>query len=204
VKLNEILKEAENPELLKWLKDWNVSAMFEGDGTRVTMDYKKLYEFFVNGKENFPKEYENCQIYVRFEFRNHEVTQCPGGAKLWYDFYGDKLAGTTYSYATVRDAKQLMDLGEEFTFAKCAIYDLKLDKDFYADSFQFYETTVYCGLLSLLKAEYVGKIKARYCVQHGLEKAVGIIDKHKGTDDTDIPECMDELIGAGLKEFAKL
>ena len=68
-------------------------------------------------------------------------------------------------------------------------------------------TDIQCGLMRLLKCPALGIFRIHLYdessdVSDKFDKALDIIDKHLETKD--IAECMDELIEAGFKEYAKL
>jgi hypothetical protein len=64
------------------------------------------------------------------------------------------------------------------------------------------DTEITSGLLGILKLPKLKSIFNDHLDSAKLKTALDIIKKHLGTKD--ISECMDELIEAGLKEYAKL
>jgi hypothetical protein len=66
----------------------------------------------------------------------------------------------------------------------------------------FNNTHIESNVLGLLKMKKLGSIRADDCTTE-FKKAMAIIIKHKQTDELDVAECVDELMEAGLKAYAK-
>jgi hypothetical protein len=92
----------------------------------------------------------------------------------------------------------------KLVFIGCHISSFNLSKQDFSkvEELDFFShTNITCGLLSLLK---LPKLKTMMISNMGgpVRQALEIVYKH--IEHKNIPECMDELIDAGLKDFAKL
>jgi hypothetical protein len=66
----------------------------------------------------------------------------------------------------------------------------------------FNKTHIESNVLGLLKMKKLGAIRAEDCTTE-FKNAVAIITRHKQADEIDVAECVDELMDAGLKAYAK-
>jgi hypothetical protein len=94
---------------------------------------------------------------------------------------------------------------KEYAFGDCELTSLKLDPHRFSNltHLRFINgTKIHGGLMSFLTLPKLQSVTAnRFLEDERLFKALEIVNKH--LEHRDVPECMDELMEAGLKEYAK-
>jgi hypothetical protein len=204
MKLNEILKEeSENSALKQWLIKYLDDCFWVSPEDGET-DYgaADIYEILMNRQKIGSTE--DGYFYIDFNFNGADVIECPLHSDKWLDVFDDSIRRCSYMNAKVDDPAKLLDIAGELHLEICNIESFKFPKGTYLHTLWVKQCEVAdnCGMLSLLKTDSIGEFKARSCGEK-VEKAAAIVAKHLA-DKQDVAECMDELIEAGLKEYAKL
>lgn len=208
MKLNELLKESDGPAWntpanRKWFQD-HVTVTDGGDGPAVIkeIDGDRVFDLLVNNNEGQdPLPY----WMIFFEFDGQPVTKCPIPDDEWGIILDiDSSNGIVYKDCVVNDPSLLCLVEHDSTqlkFKRATINSLKFPANAPLSQITFgKDNTLNCGLLSLLKIT-----KLKYLVGNwssDLGKALEIVRDHLRAD-RDVAECMDDLIEAGLKEYAK-
>jgi hypothetical protein len=94
---------------------------------------------------------------------------------------------------------------KEYAFGDCELTSLKLDPHKFSNltHLRFINgTKIHGGLMSFFTLPKLRSVTAnRFLEDEKLFKAIEIVNKH--LEHRDVPECMDELMEAGLKQYAK-
>lgn len=200
MKLHEILDDDNAIE--KWIKEWTVSTY-------------KPSDYVVDGKMN-PKW---AKVYL-WPNEKDQIFD-PPMPRSWWDHSLTEVSITKTSEhkdatAVIHDFQKMPD-ANELVFSGAKIASFKgIETMTNLNGLDIYQCTLDCGLLRLLKCASLKKLVAtrpQYSSGDGgyrnvsdnkeFTKALNIVEKHlKGH--RDVLECQEELIDAGLDEYAKL
>jgi hypothetical protein len=203
MKLTEILKESsDNQALLHWLTTYLDDCFWVSPEGETDYSSNDIYEILMKEKK-VDSSSDDGYFYIDFNFNGNEVVECPVPSEKWLDIFDDTIRRCTYMNATIKDPEKLLDVADELHLEICTVESFKFPKGTYLETLwmKHCEVKDNCGMLSLLKTESIGTCRCSGCGEK-IEKAVAIVAKHLA-DKQDVAECMDELIEAGLKEFAK-
>jgi hypothetical protein len=118
-------------------------------------------------------------------------------------FYLETLGNNEGDGIIITNFKNL-PYAKKFEFGDVEIKSFEgINKNEQLRELNFADAKCHCGLLSLLKVKSLESIFTWSGVDKNLSKAFDIIKKNLD-EGRDIADCMDELIEAGLKEYAKL
>jgi hypothetical protein len=215
MKLTDILEAVEKkpltPEQLAWWKK-HIQISINSQQIKGLAAYNKSIE---SGKKaNFGAQLKDTShVRLIFSFLRSPVTECPIPAEL-IEWYLPRLDSVAYEDATLEADSKLVNMGVKSISLSGRPKVNSLKPLLALDSVEnltlsvaiFYPDYWNTGVLALLKMPHLKVINLLTKPSSGpskdLYKALKIVQKH--LEAKDISECMDELMEAGLKEYAKL
>jgi hypothetical protein len=207
MKFKQFLKESSSAEVLRWFSEYiRMIAPINGE----SISYK---DFVDEGGDNTGFEFDLGhsdgkdmietkgieEIFIDFA---HEDFRIPLNSSAW-----NKCGfGILIQNAKVHDFGSMPNV-EYLAFEKTKIYsfdDANSDDLSRVGSIYFTSTDVECGMINLIKSKKFSSLREVTCNNSGdLKKACVIITRHLKFG-RDVADCIDELIEAGLKQYAKL
>lgn len=208
MRLKEFLKEAEENASQKWLQAHIGYVEAAGTSFYEDADLQKI----LSGKQakSWPSMIvdEHGDIHTSGDITsvwidgfNKQKYDCPIETPSWVSA---SLISGTIRDATLENLANIPD-ASVVTFMKCKIHSFKFPAKMFQNKTEmsFVDCQIPDGLLSLLKIENLNKLTASQFKNEKLLEALKIVTEHlQGS--RDIPECQQELIEAGLQEYAKL
>jgi hypothetical protein len=215
MKLIDIIEAVEKkpltPEQLAWWKKHiQISIDFQ------TVNGKAAYNKSIESgkKADFGAQLKSTSdVRLVFSFLRSPITECPIPADL-IAWYLPKLESVAYEDATFEADSKLVNMSVKSISLSGSPKVNSLKPLLALDSVEelTFSTAIYypdawkTGVLTLLKMPHLKKIKLlgqpSSDSSKALRAALDIVQKH--LTEKDISECMDELMEAGLKEYARL
>jgi hypothetical protein len=196
MKLGEILLEQFDEAALKKLLDCFIIRFNHKD---------------VENVDAFRKWLEPNSMKLKAEIKNMKMFAEHPSTELTWPF--DKVVAPTFRLEALGDNEgdgiivtnfKNLPHAREFDFGDVEIKSFEgVNENDKLVGLNFNNVKCQCGLLRLLKVKSLEKISVWGSADKNLAKAIGIIRKNLD-EGRDLPDCMDELIEAGLKEYAKL
>jgi hypothetical protein len=191
-------KESNQRKIDEWLKDWSITAFQFND------------EVSVNG-ENIDQIFDIASLRLLSGLEGPDINARHNATFIW-PFDKNTPNGTEWSIQGTDGKTAIIENFKSFPEAR----HLSLIRNVQVLSFEgienvklfelnlrYLQTNIECGLIRLLKNKTLQSIAGPNIADlHELKAAIQIVDKH--LDTRDIFDCMDELIEAGLKKYAKL
>lgn len=201
MKINEIVGAGASP-LEKWLDTYHIEAMSEDDHP-----YREA-QYIVGTGGPAREKFSDWITFLGIASKSGpRVFDPPIGPNDWnniaaFEFNG---AGTGQIKHIINDFTKIPNLAA-LTFSACNIKSLKgIDKLNHVRKIWLHDVKLEGGLLRLLKMPNLEMFNlTRLSTDEKTERALDILEKHINSEERDVPECQQELIEAGLQEFAKL
>lgn len=200
MKFKEFLKEAEKSALEKFLEPYGIDAV--DDNRHIIESMEELLD--ATGEK------------IRFDITSLHLLNDHGGSKIFNPPIGSDDWVNLRDFGFIGGHNDQLHIIEDFSkmpnvatlsFSATEIKSFAkgnhLSEVKYLD-FRFVEK-VECGLLSMFKMPNLHGLELKDLdgANEELMKALEIVNKHL-EGERDLTECMDELIEAGLKKYAKL
>jgi RNA recognition motif-containing protein len=201
MKLQELLQEdLQSQEIQKWLGDWSISSFRILD--EVSLNKSNINEIFNDKTLKVVDGLESIDLYtntINSTFSWPFAKYFPSNMEL-------SIQGSSNKPGIIENFKDFPDVHNLFILR---YIDIKSLDGFENTKITFLnlehlKTDIECGLLRLLKSKHLQIVKPPKFGGEDLKHALTIVDKHLSGGDGNIPDCMDELIEAGLKKYAKL
>jgi hypothetical protein len=206
---------SENDKIIDWfrrrIKYMNVAVITPEFEDEAYFSYKRYEEeysqsktvFFDIGSDQGKKSIESHGFEeLELDFGNDHFSS-PLESSAWNkaDF------GMVIKHAKIEGLDNIPNL-EYLAFEYCTFYDL--DDEFADDLSRIHQIHLgtgikfECGLIRFIKSKKFSNLKElRVTGNSELKKACDIINRHLKSG-RDVTDCIDELIEAGLKQYAKL